>query len=95
MQIEDIALQELKYIHVDSTRCDIQIKLIKVLGLPKMLAQVLEGMLSDEKSIRDKAGDYFFRNLALLRNTVLSTTPTKLLQAALIPVWLRHGDIET
>lgn len=65
------------------------------LGLPKMLAQVLEGMLSDDKSMRDKAGDYFFRNLTLLKNTVLSATPTKSEQTALIPVWLRHGDIET
>lgn len=67
------------------------------LGLPKMLANVLSGMLSDDDSLRQKAGDYFFNHLSLLKNTVLADTPTVEPLESLIPVWLRkeQGAIDT
>lgn len=64
------------------------------LGLPKTLAKIIEGMLSDDKVIRDKAGDYFFSNLVLLKNIVLSDTPTKSNISPLIPVWCRSSNEE-
>ena len=67
------------------------------LGLPKLLANILEGMLSDDKKLRDQAGDYFFKHLALLKNTVLAKQPTHYQVEPLIPVWGRttEGEIDT
>lgn len=59
------------------------------LGLPKMLAQVLTGMLSDDAKLRDKAGDYFFNNLNYLKQLVLATKPTNHPEPAMIPVWIK------
>ncbi len=71
------------------------------LGLPKMLASVLTAMLSDEEKRRSQAGDYFFNNLAYLKQLVLSNTPTITQAEPLIPVWVKpksaskEGDIDT
>lgn len=64
------------------------------LGLPKMLAKVIEGMLDDDQKIRQQAGDYFFRQLNVLKQTVLATTPTEPIIKPLIPVWTKHGHSE-
>ncbi len=67
------------------------------LGLPKLLANILDGMLSDDKRQRDQAGDYFFKHLSLLKNTVLAKEPTHYKIEPLIPVWSRgtEGEIDT
>ncbi len=59
------------------------------LGLPKMLAKVLEGMLSDDADTRQRAGDYFFRQLHVLKLQVLAPTPTPIEITPLIPVWIK------
>ena len=66
----------------------------KALGLPKMLADILDGMLSDDVKIRQRAGDYFFNHLPLLRNTVLAKTHHYQTIDAVIPVWVRDTDDE-
>ena len=71
------------------------------LGLPKMLANVLTAMLSDDEQTRSKAGDYFFNNLSYLKKLVLSEKLTKVKAAPLIPVWVKakipgkEGEIDT
>jgi len=67
------------------------------LGLPKMLAKILEGMLSDDRNIRNKAGDYFFRNLHVLKNLVLDDKTKKRALDQLIPMWCKNQvqDIDT
>ena len=71
--------------------CRYGVKVIppSALGLPKLLAQVLTGMLSDDETLRCQAGDYFFNNLHYLKQMVLSPTPTQLEVTARIPVWVR------
>jgi len=64
------------------------------LGLPKTLAKILEAMLSADKATRDKAGDYFFANLSLLKNTVLAAKPSLPKIEALIPVWCKTSAQE-
>ncbi|WP_286232984.1 protein kinase domain-containing protein [Thalassotalea sediminis] len=64
------------------------------LGLPKVLAKVIEAMLSDDKKVRDQGGDYFFKNLSLLRNTVLASTPSWPEIKPLIPVWCKPNTRE-
>ena len=64
------------------------------LGLPKLLAQILEGLLSDDQTVRQQAGDYLFNNLSLLKNIVLAPTPTYLPLEPVIPVWVKKSDIE-
>ena len=71
------------------------------LGLPKMLANVLTAMLSDDEEKRCIAGDYFFNNLSYLKQIVLSDKPTIIQTAPLIPVWIKPktsvkgGEIDT
>ena len=69
------------------------------LGLPKMLANVLTAMLSDDKEKRSQAGDYFFNNLPYLKQLVLSDKQTPTAIEPLIPVWikssLKGGEIDT
>nr|WP_252727588.1 protein kinase [Colwellia sp. C2M11] len=71
------------------------------LGLPKMLANVLTAMLSDDEKKRCEAGDYFFKNLSYLKQIVLSDKPTVIKAEALIPVWVKSksaskaGEIDT
>lgn len=59
------------------------------LGLPKMLAKILEGMLSDDPAIRRQAGDYFFNQLHIMKLQVLADNPTPVTITALIPVWIK------
>jgi non-specific serine/threonine protein kinase len=71
------------------------------LGLPKMLANVLSAMLSDDEQKRSIAGDYFFNNLSYLKQLVLSDKPTIHKTEPLIPVWVKpksstkDGEIDT
>lgn len=67
------------------------------LGLPKLLAQVLAGMLSKDRALRNKAGDYFFKHLHLLKNTVLAEPPLAINIVPLVPVWCKryNKDIDT
>lgn len=71
--------------------CRYGVKVIppNALGLPKLLAQVLTGMLSDDKKLRSQAGDYFFNNLNYLKQVVLADTPTNSEVVAQIPVWIK------
>jgi non-specific serine/threonine protein kinase len=64
------------------------------LGLPKMLAQVLSGMLSDDRKTRNAAGDYFFKNLHFLKRLVLAQQPLPITVKPLIPIWTRHEKVE-
>jgi non-specific serine/threonine protein kinase len=59
------------------------------LGLPKLLAQILSGMLSKERSKRNKAGDYLFKHLDLLKNTVMAEPPLPIEIMPLVPVWCK------
>ncbi|NQY50154.1 MAG: protein kinase, partial [Colwellia sp.] len=71
--------------------CRYGIKVIppNALGLPKLLAQVLTGMLSDDEKLRSQAGDYFFNNLSYLKQVVLADKPTQVEIIAHIPVWIK------
>jgi non-specific serine/threonine protein kinase len=60
------------------------------LGLPKMLAKIISGMLNDDAKIRAKAGDYLFANLPLLKKMVLAPTDTIAIVKPLIPVWTKQ-----
>lgn len=64
----------------------------KSLGLPKMLAQVLDGMLSADRKVRERSGDYFFNNLSYLKKLVLSPKPQSLVVTPLIPVWCKSSN---
>ena len=72
-----------------SCRYGVKVIPVNALGLPKMLAQVLTGMLSDDEKLRCQAGDYFFNNLNYLRRVVLATKPTEVEVIAQIPVWIK------
>ncbi|WP_448212255.1 protein kinase domain-containing protein [Colwellia sp. MEBiC06753] len=62
------------------------------LGLPKPLAQVLDGMLSEDETIRAKAGDFFVNNLTLFKQLVLSAKATERAFEPLIPVWVKASE---
>ena len=81
--------QSCRYGHKVITPCS--------LGLPKTLAKIIETMLNDDPVQRNKAGDYFFNHLTLLKNTVLAKTPTLPEVKPLIPVWIKASkqDIDT
>lgn len=66
------------------------------LGLPKMLASILEYMLSEEPQKRRQGGDYFFNNLHVLKNMVF-TDDKPHQYVPLIPTWVAHSkdSIET
>jgi len=76
--------------------CRYGIKVIppNALGLPKLLAQVLTGMLSDDAKLRSQAGDYFFNNLNYLKKVVLADQPTTPKVIAKIPVWVKRQDAQ-
>ena len=59
------------------------------LGLPIMLAKIIEAMLSDNIKSRNSAGDYFFKQLPYLKKMVMAKNPTSLIAQPLIPVWLK------
>ena len=67
------------------------------LGLPKLLAQILTGLLSKDRDTRNKAGDYLFKHLPLLRNTVMAEPPLLVEIKPLVPVWCKnyHKDMDT
>jgi non-specific serine/threonine protein kinase len=71
------------------------------LGLPKMLANILTAMLSDDEKKRSLAGDFFFNNLSNLKKIVLYEKPTATKIESLIPVWIKaklpekEGAIDT
>ncbi|EWS97674.1 serine/threonine protein kinase [Pseudoalteromonas sp. SCSIO_11900] len=56
------------------------------LMLPKELANVIDGMLSKERLVRDKAGDYFMRNIETMAKAYLPQLP-KTETKAVIPFW--------
>ena len=62
------------------------------LGLPKVLAQVIDGMLSEDEKQRRLAGDYFVNNIGLFKNLVLAKQPTDLPIEPVIPVWVRNTE---
>ena len=68
------------------------------LGLPKMLANILEHMLSEDPEKRRQGGDYLFNHLHVLKNMVF-TQDKPPQYTPLIPTWLAHtqnrADIET
>jgi len=72
-----------------SCRYGVNIITANSLGLPKMFAQVLTGMLSDDEKIRCQAGDYFFNNLIYLKQLVLAEETKQVNINALIPIWLK------
>lgn len=64
------------------------------LGLPKVLAKSIEGMLSDDPVMRQKAGDYFISQLGFLKQMVLAKTPTLPDVVPQIPVWVKPAKVE-
>jgi len=64
------------------------------LGLPQILAKTITAMLDDDIKKRQQAGDYFFKNLHVLRHLVLAknTRPSDI--KAIIPTWLKSGNVE-
>jgi non-specific serine/threonine protein kinase len=64
------------------------------LGLPKMLASVLDGMLSDDAKLRHQAGDYLFSHLDILKKMVLADRPTLAETKPLLPVWVKASSEE-
>ncbi|MFQ3193701.1 MAG: non-specific serine/threonine protein kinase [Colwellia sp.] len=59
------------------------------LGLPKLLAKIIEGMLSENQKTRNSAGDYFFKQLPYLKRMVMAKQHSSLDTELLIPVWLK------
>jgi non-specific serine/threonine protein kinase len=72
-----------------SCRYGVNVIPVNSLGLPKLLADILTGMLSSDEVERSRAGDYFFSNLHYLQNLVLAELPTQVNISALIPVWIK------
>ncbi|WP_419148944.1 protein kinase domain-containing protein [Pseudoalteromonas 'SMAR'] len=69
-----------------SCRFGAQVLPASALGLPKVFAQVLDGMLSKDKATRDQAGDYFIRNMPAMAKLLLP--PLDLSEAkSRIPFW--------
>ncbi len=64
------------------------------LGLPKALAKAIEGMLSDDGVIRQKAGDYFLGQLNQMKHMVLADKATIANISPLIPVWTKPAREE-
>ncbi len=66
------------------------------IGLPIELAKTLEGMLSEDVAVREKAGDYFMKSMSYRHHIKLPPLPPKEL-VPLIPVWQQSKDkaIET
>jgi non-specific serine/threonine protein kinase len=64
------------------------------LGLPVLLAKIIEGMLSEDKVQRQKAGDYLFSQLDYLKKIVLANEPTHKILKPQIPVWIKNVNAE-
>ncbi len=65
------------------------------LGLPRMLAEILEGMLHDDPRVRRQAGDYFFANLSFLKMHALAKNPKPIEIQPMIPVWVKPKREQT
>lgn len=65
------------------------------LGLPKVLAQCLEAMLSDNSETRAQGGDYLFANYQYMKQLVLRDIKDE--RTCLLPTWVNQTtkDIET
>lgn len=63
------------------------------LGLPKMLASILEYMLSDDAGERRAGGDYFFNHLHVLSQMVFGPDEP-VPYTPLIPTWVSQRDKE-
>jgi len=68
----------------------------RALGLPKMLANILEYMLSDDPIKQRQGGDYFFNHLHVFKSMVF-TQDKPVDHKAMIPTWCTpvSKDIET
>nr|WP_249318938.1 protein kinase [Pseudoalteromonas sp. BDTF-M6] len=69
-----------------SCRFGAQVIPASTLGLPMEFAKVIDGMLSKDKATRDKAGDYFIRNMPSMARAYVPAqlrAPSK----SLIPFW--------
>lgn len=75
-----------------SCRYGVKVITVNALGLPKLLADILTGMLSDDEKVRSQAGDYFFNNLNYLKKIVLADKPTPQAITAHIPVWIKSQN---
>ncbi|WP_462158378.1 protein kinase domain-containing protein [Pseudoalteromonas sp. GB56] len=60
------------------------------LGLPAEFARVIDGMLSKDKDIRDKAGDYFMRNMPAMAKAYIPELQREATKS-LIPFWSSHA----
>lgn len=63
------------------------------LGLPRELARILEGMLSDDPAIRNQAGDYFLKAMSRSHKLLLPEIQGKEYQPP-IPVWCHSTNRE-
>lgn len=61
------------------------------LGLPQELARVIDAMLCKNRTMRDKAGDYFMRNINTMAKTLLIDLPKKEIKSA-IPFWFGNAQ---
>ena len=76
-----------------SSRFGAQVIRPNALGLPKMLAEILTAMLSDDEQKRAQGGDYLLNNIQHLKNLVFS--PQDPPQAtAMIPGWSHQKSRE-
>jgi non-specific serine/threonine protein kinase len=64
------------------------------LGLPQEFARTLEGMLADDPAQCDRAGDYFLRNMRLMKNIVTRRHDSAAAEAPLLPVWIAPAGRE-
>jgi len=59
------------------------------LGLPKMLADILNAMLSDDRRERELGGDFFFKHLHVLKNIVFGEADHSEAEvSSMLPTWV-------
>ncbi|MDR5858453.1 phosphotransferase [Halomonas eurihalina] len=63
------------------------------LGLPREFARMLDGMLDPEPEVRQRAGDYFIREMPRLARLVMVDLPEPA-ETPLVPVWSRTSGRE-
>ncbi|KJY89205.1 serine/threonine protein kinase [Pseudoalteromonas piscicida] len=76
-----------------SCRFGAQVIPASALGLPKVFAQVLDGMLSKDKATRDSAGDYFVRNMPAMAKMYLPDL-TLSEKKSRIPFWTYETTVK-
>lgn len=66
------------------------------LGLPVEFARMLDGMLAPDPALRQRAGDYFLREMPRIGRTVMVDLPTPA-PTQRVPIWTRQArrDIDT